>query len=251
MFRFGPLRTAIRGGVSRAMRGHGFEGRAGASTPGARGASDRGTLPCGALLARGARPSPHSRPWATSEPSSAITVNGDAREVAAGATWPTCWRAIGLDTRKVAVERNLEIVPRSTYAATRAARRATGWRSCISSAAADSPMGTAPWTAPRDATAQDDSWEVAGRRFRSRLIVGTGRYKDLEETAARHRGLRRRDRHRRGAPGEPVDPECADAAGLRLDPKRFTYLPNTAGCHTARTRCARCAWRARPAGGTS
>src|SRR5918998_293249 len=27
----------------------------------------------------------------------------------------------------------------------------------------------------------DDSWEVAGRRFRSRLIVGTGRYKDLEE----------------------------------------------------------------------
>ena len=29
-----------------------------------------------------------------------------------------------------------------------------------------------------------DSWEVAGRRFRSRLVVGTGRYKSLEETAA-------------------------------------------------------------------
>jgi thiazole synthase len=27
-----------------------------------------------------------------------------------------------------------------------------------------------------------DMWEVAGRRFRSRLIIGTGRYKDLEET---------------------------------------------------------------------
>ena len=28
----------------------------------------------------------------------------------------------------------------------------------------------------------DDTWTVAGRTFRSRLIVGTGRYKDLEET---------------------------------------------------------------------
>ena len=32
----------------------------------------------------------------------------------------------------------------------------------------------------RDATPADDSWMVAGRRFHSRLIVGTGRYKDLE-----------------------------------------------------------------------
>ena len=29
----------------------------------------------------------------------------------------------------------------------------------------------------------DDFWTVAGRRFRSRLVVGTGRYKDLDETA--------------------------------------------------------------------
>ena len=28
----------------------------------------------------------------------------------------------------------------------------------------------------------DDTWTVAGRTFSSRLIVGTGRYKDLEET---------------------------------------------------------------------
>ena len=30
----------------------------------------------------------------------------------------------------------------------------------------------------------DDFWTVAGRRFRSRLVVGTGKYKDLQETAA-------------------------------------------------------------------
>ena len=47
-----------------------------------------------------------------------VTVNGEAREVAAAATVADLLAQIGLDTRKVAVERNLEIVPRSTYAAT-------------------------------------------------------------------------------------------------------------------------------------
>ena len=45
----------------------------------------------------------------------AITVNGEAREIAAGESLAALLRAIGLDTRKVAVERNEEIVPRSTY----------------------------------------------------------------------------------------------------------------------------------------
>lgn len=46
----------------------------------------------------------------------AITVNGEARDVAPGATVAALLGAIGLDLRKVAVERNEEIVPRSTYA---------------------------------------------------------------------------------------------------------------------------------------
>lgn len=45
-----------------------------------------------------------------------ITLNGEARQVRA-ATVAELLREIGLDTRKVAVERNEEIVPRSTYAA--------------------------------------------------------------------------------------------------------------------------------------
>ena len=45
-----------------------------------------------------------------------ITLNGEARAVRA-ATVAELLREIGLDTRKVAVERNEEIVPRSTYAA--------------------------------------------------------------------------------------------------------------------------------------
>ena len=45
-----------------------------------------------------------------------ITLNGEARNIRA-ATVAELLREIGLDTRKVAVERNEEIVPRSTYAA--------------------------------------------------------------------------------------------------------------------------------------
>jgi sulfur carrier protein len=43
-----------------------------------------------------------------------LTVNGEARETAA-ATVAALVSELGLDVRKVAVERNLEIVPRSLY----------------------------------------------------------------------------------------------------------------------------------------
>ena len=46
-----------------------------------------------------------------------IQVNGEVREVAA-ATILALVEELGLDVRKVAVERNLEIVPRSLHAAT-------------------------------------------------------------------------------------------------------------------------------------
>lgn len=46
-----------------------------------------------------------------------IQVNGEPREIAAG-TILDLVQALGLDPRKVAVERNLEIVPKSLHAAT-------------------------------------------------------------------------------------------------------------------------------------
>jgi thiamine biosynthesis protein ThiS len=47
-----------------------------------------------------------------------LWVNGEERAVEAVADVAGLVAALGLDSRKVAVERNLEIVPRSTYAAT-------------------------------------------------------------------------------------------------------------------------------------
>ena len=47
-----------------------------------------------------------------------LFVNGEAREVGAAATVEALVALLGLDRRKLAVERNLEIVPRSAFGST-------------------------------------------------------------------------------------------------------------------------------------
>ena len=93
----------------------------------------------------------------------------------------------------------------------------------------------------------DDTWSVAGHTFRSRLIVGTGRYKDLEETAAAIEASGAEIvtvAVRRVNLSDPKAPMLQDY----VDPKKYTYLPNTAGCHTARE-AVRTLRLAREAGG--
>jgi thiazole synthase len=74
--------------------------------------------------------------------------------------------------------------------------------------------------------------EVAGVSYRSRLLVGTGKYKDFEETA---RAIEASGAEivtvavRRVNVSDPSQPMLVDF----VDPKRYTYLPNTAGCYTA------------------
>ncbi len=47
-----------------------------------------------------------------------LTVNGDARTFAAPQTVESLLEALGMDRRKIAIERNEEIVPRELYATT-------------------------------------------------------------------------------------------------------------------------------------
>ncbi len=92
-----------------------------------------------------------------------------------------------------------------------------------------------------------DHWIVAGRSFRSRLIVGTGKYKNLEETAAAIEASGAEMvtvAVRRVNLSDPGAPMLQDY----VDPKRYTYLPNTAGCHTA-AEAVRTLRLAREAGG--
>ncbi len=78
-----------------------------------------------------------------------------------------------------------------------------------------------------------DSLIIAGKAYASRLLIGTGKYKDFDETrrAVEASGAQivtvaiRRTNIGQNA-GEP---SLLDA----LPPSKYTYLPNTAGCYTA------------------
>jgi len=77
----------------------------------------------------------------------------------------------------------------------------------------------------------DDTWTVAGRTFRSRLIVGTGKYKDYAVNAAAAEAAGAEIvtvALRRVNLSDPSQPMLVDY----LKPDRFTFLPNTAGCFT-------------------
>jgi len=79
---------------------------------------------------------------------------------------------------------------------------------------------------------KQDSWQLAGETYNSRLIVGTGKYKDFPETAAAIEASGAEIvtvAVRRVNISNPNEPMLMDF----VDPKKYTYLPNTAGCFTA------------------
>ena len=148
-----------------------------------------------------------------------LTINGEMRDMTGAGTVAELLASLDLDARKIAIELNREIVPRSAYAAT---GLSDGDKIEIVHFIGG---GNAPLAA-------DDYFEVAGRRFRSRLLVGTGKYKDFEQTklaieasgaeivTVAVRRVNVTDRNQ---------PMLVDY----VDPKKYTYLPNTAGCYTA------------------
>ncbi|WP_028449532.1 MULTISPECIES: thiazole synthase [Chitinibacter] len=78
-----------------------------------------------------------------------------------------------------------------------------------------------------------DTFQIAGKTYQSRLIVGTGKYKDFTETRAAVDesgaeivtvAIRRVNIGQ-----DASQPSLLDY----LPPSQFTYLPNTAGCYTA------------------
>jgi thiazole synthase len=148
-----------------------------------------------------------------------LTLNGESRRFAAGASVAELVRDIGLDPAKVAVERNLEIVARSKLAD-------------VALADGDVLEIVHFVGGGEDEQVTRDSWSVAGRTFKSRLIVGTGKYKDFEQNAA---ALVASGAEiitvavRRVNVSDPKAPMLTDF----IDPKKYTYLPNTAGCFDA------------------
>ncbi|MDB5734522.1 MAG: thiS [Alphaproteobacteria bacterium] len=150
-----------------------------------------------------------------------ITLNGETRQLDAPASLRVLLTGLGLDPAKIAVERNLEIVPRSTYDQVQVS---DGDRLEIVHFIGG---GNAPVDLPRE----DKPFVVAGKAFKSRLIIGTGKYKDYAMNAA---ALAASGAEivtvavRRVNLTDPSQPMLVDF----IDPKKVTYLPNTAGCFT-------------------
>ena len=179
-----------------------------------------------------------------------LTINGEAREFPAPLNVDSLLAKLGFDARRVAFERNLEIVPRSAYGATELAE---GDRVEIVHfiGGGVGPEARIQMTGPAATldAADGDPLVVAGRKFTSRLIVGTGKYKDFEQTRAAVEASGAdvvTVAVRRVNIAEPGQPMLSDY----LDPRQYTYLPNTAGCYTA-DEAVRTLRLAREAGGWS
>jgi thiazole synthase len=165
-----------------------------------------------------------------------ILVNGESHSLPQAVSITALLTTLGVDPRKVAVERNLEIVPKSAFATT---MLDAGDRieivHFIGGGEEDQAM------------TGDDTFTIAGRTFTSRLIVGTGKYKDFPETA---RAIAASGAEivtvavRRVNLADPSQPMLVDY----VDPKVYTFLPNTAGCYTAQD-AVRTLRLAREAGG--
>jgi thiazole synthase len=144
-----------------------------------------------------------------------IYINGDRREMAENSTVANVVAELGFADKKIAVELNEEILPFQNFA------------SQILNANDKLEIVHAI------GGGQEDSFLIAGKRYQSRLLVGTGKYKDLEETrlAIEASGAEivtvaiRRTNIGQNA-GEP---NLLDV----ISPDKYTILPNTAGCYSA------------------
>ncbi|MGZ8171599.1 MULTISPECIES: sulfur carrier protein ThiS [Methylobacter] len=144
-----------------------------------------------------------------------IYVNGETRDCAENSKVADVVAELGLTDKKIAIELNKEILPFQQYD-TQALQ--TGDRLEIVHAIGGG---------------QDDSFVLAGVKYHSRLLVGTGKYKDMEETRlaieASGAQIVTVAIRRTNIGQNPGEPNLLDV----ISPDKYTILPNTAGCYTA------------------
>lgn len=149
-----------------------------------------------------------------------ILLNGERRELTDVSTIAALLRTLEIEPARVAVERNRELVPRARHAETPVVDGDEF--EIVTLVGGGAPVAESPV----------EPLTIGSHTFRSRLFVGTGKYATLE--------LMR---------------DCLDASGTEvvtvavrrerlfdkqgrslldfLDPRRYTILPNTAGCFNA------------------
>jgi len=143
-----------------------------------------------------------------------IRVNGELREYAEDSVIADIITDLNLKGKRIAIELNKEILPFDQFSTQKIQAE-----DCVEIVQA---IGGG----------EDDSFTVAGQNFSSRLLVGTGKYKDMEETrlAIEASGAEIVTvAIRRTNIGQNADePNLLDV----ISPDKYTILPNTAGCFT-------------------
>lgn len=158
-----------------------------------------------------------------------IEVNGEATECTEHSTLADLLGELGYAQQRLAVERNGRIVPRDEH-------------HTVTLEAGDK-LEIVHAIGGGQAVSEADSLTIAGRKFESRLLVGTGKYADLDqaEAAIQASGAEIVTLAIRRTPALS-DPEAAKKRNL-LDivPRdKYTLLPNTAGCYSAQDAVRTC-----------
>jgi len=143
-----------------------------------------------------------------------IQINGETREYGENSTVADVVADLGLTGKRIAVELNKEILAFNQY----------GSQLLQESDRLEIVQAIGG--------GQDDYFTLAGKQYRSRLLVGTGKYKDLEETRlaieASGAEIVTVAIRRTNIGQNPGEPNLLDV----ISPDKYTILPNTAGCYT-------------------
>ena len=144
-----------------------------------------------------------------------IYVNGEQRKYVEGATVADVVNDMNLTGKKIAIELNKEILPFQQYITQRL--NAEDHLEIVHAIGGG----------------QHDSFLLAGVTYHSRLLVGTGKYKNMEETRlaieASGAQIVTVAIRRTNIGQNPGEPNLLDV----ISPDKYTILPNTAGCYSA------------------
>ena len=143
-----------------------------------------------------------------------ILVNGEAKEVEAETSLQRLINDMQLRQQRIAVELNEQIVPHSDYSSY---HLQAGDRIEIVRAIGGG---------------EADQLVIAGKQYQSRLLVGTGKYKDMQQTKlaieASGAEIVTVAIRRTNIGQDENEPNLLDV----ISPEQYTILPNTAGCYT-------------------
>jgi thiazole synthase len=144
-----------------------------------------------------------------------VYVNGESHDLPDNNRVADIIDNMGLTGKRIAVELNKEILPFDQY------------QNCVLN------NGDHLEIVHAIGGGQDDTFTIAGVAYRSRLLVGTGKYKDMEETRlaveASGAEIVTVAIRRTNIGQNPGEPNLLDV----IPPHKYTILPNTAGCYTA------------------